>query len=204
MSRFLLLAALLLFSLGAPLAPALAADEFDPAVLDKMAEEAHQVPLTEDMINRFVASYPEMREIGAKFPAAQTPDEPSGKSDSDKGDSDKSDLDALPPEKREAMTAVATKHGFKDLQEWSDVAQSVVMSYAYLREGKGLDELDKMMNQLVAQAENDTKLTEEQKQKTIAQVRELGAKLAKLQPLPQNYKLVEKMIGKVAPVMKVQ
>ena len=199
MSRFLLLAALLLFSLGAPLAPALAADEFDTAVLDKMAEEAHQVPLTEDMINRFVASYPEMREIGAKFPAAQAPDEPS-----DKNDSDKSDLDALPPEKREAMTAVATKHGFKDLQEWSDVAQSVVMSYAYLREGKGLDELDKMMNQLVAQAENDTKLTEEQKQKTIAQVRELGAKLAKLQPLPQNYQLVEKMIGKVAPVMKVQ
>ena len=141
MSRFLLLAALLLFSLGAPLAPALAADEFDTAVLDKMAEEAHQVPLTEDMINRFVASYPEMREIGAKFPAAQAPDEPS-----DKNDSDKSDLDALPPEKREAMTAVATKHGFKDLQEWSDVAQSVVMSYAYLREGKGLDELDKMMN----------------------------------------------------------
>ena len=199
MSRFLLLAALLLFSLGALLAPALAADEFDPAVLDKMAEEAHQVPLTEDMINRFVASYPEMREIGAKFPAAQAPDEPSGK-----GDSDKSDLDALPPEKREAMTAVATKHGFKDLQEWSDVAQSVVMSYAYLREGKGLDELDKMLNQLVAEAENDTKLTEEQKQKTIAQVRELGAKLAKLQPLPQNFELVEKMIGKVALVMKIQ
>jgi hypothetical protein len=118
--------------------------------------------------------------------------------------SDKSDLELLPPEKREAMTAVATKHGFKDLQEWSDVAQSVVMSYAYLREGKGLQELDKMVDQMVAQAEADSKLTEEQKQKTIAQVRELGAKLAKLQPLPQNYDLVEKMIGKVAAVMKIQ
>jgi hypothetical protein len=179
MSRFLLLAALLLFAFGAPLAPALAADEFDPAVLDKMAEEAHQVPLTEDMIDRFVASYPEMRAIGAKFFATQTPDEPS----------DKSDLDALPPEKREAMTAVAS---------------SVVMSYAYLREGKVRDELDKMVKQLVAQAENDTKLTEEQRQKTIAQMRELGAKLAKLQPLPQNFELVEKMIGKVALVMKIQ
>ena len=113
-------------------------------------------------------------------------------------------MGALSPEKREAMTAVATKHGFKDLEEWSAVASSVVMSYAYLREGKGLDELDKMVNQLVAQAENDTKLTEEQKQKTIAQVRELGAKLARLQPLPQNYELVEKMIGKVAPIMKIQ
>ena len=102
------------------------------------------------------------------------------------------------------MTAVATKHGFKDLQEWSDVAQSVVMSYAYLREGKGLQELDKMVDQMVAQAESDSKLTDEQRQKTIAQVRELAAKLAKFQPLPQNYELVEKMIGKVAPVMKIQ
>jgi hypothetical protein len=78
------------------------------------------------------------------------------------------------------------------------------MSYAYLREGKGPQELDKMVNAMVAQAENDSKLTDEQRQKTIEQVRELGAKLAKLQPLPQNYELVEKMIGKVAPVMKIQ
>ncbi len=55
--------------------------------------------------------------------------------------------ESLSPEKRAAMTAVATKHGFKDLQEWSDVAQSVVMSYAYLREGKGLQELDKMVDE---------------------------------------------------------
>lgn len=74
----------------------------------------------------------------------------------------------------------------------------------YLREGKGLNELDKMVDRMVAQAENDSKLTDEQRQKAIAQVRELGAKLAKLQPLPQNYELVEKMIGKVAPVMKIQ
>ena len=97
----------------------------------------------EDMINRFVASYPEMKEVGAKFPTTQTPD----------GQSDKSDIESLSPEKRKAMTAVATKHGFRDLQEWSDVAQSVIMSYAYLREGKGLQELDKMVDQMVAQAE---------------------------------------------------
>lgn len=159
-----------------------------------MGKDVHQVPLTEDMIKRFVASYPEMKEVGAKFPTTQTPD----------GQSDKSDMESLSPEKREAITAVATKHGFRDLQEWSDVAQSVVMSYAYLREGKGLQELDKMVDQMVAQAESDSKLTDEQRQKTIAQVRELAAKLAKFQPLPHNYELVEKMIGKVAPVMKIE
>jgi hypothetical protein len=110
MARFLLFAAALLFlTLGTTPAPAIAADDFDPAVLDEMAK--NQVPLTEDMINRFVASYPEMKEVGAKFPTTQTPD----------GQSYKSDIESLSPEKREAMTAVATKHGFKDLQEWSDV-----------------------------------------------------------------------------------
>lgn len=194
MPRFLFLAAFLALAIGAPLPPAFSADEFDPAVLDEMAKDVHQVPLTEDLIDRFVASYPEMKEVSAKFPVTQMPDAPT----------DKSGVDLLPPDKRDAMSAVATKHGFKDLQEWSDVAQSVVMSYAYLREGKGLDELDKTVDRMVAQAENDSKLTDEQRQKAIAQVRELGAKLAKLQPLPQNYELVEKMIGKVAPVMKIQ
>jgi hypothetical protein len=194
MPRFLLLPALFALGLGlaAPVTPSFAADGFDPAALDEIAKDVHQVPLTEDMIDRFVASYPEMKEVGAKFPQAEMPD------------ASQNDIASMPADKRDAMTAVATKHGFKDLQEWSDVAQSVVMSYAYLREGKGPQELDKMVNAMVAQAENDSKLTDEQRQKTIEQVRELGAKLAKLQPLPQNYELVEKMIGKVAPVMKIQ
>jgi hypothetical protein len=192
MPRFLLLTLIAALGFAAPLASSFAGDEFDPAVLDEIAKDVHQIPLTEDMINRFVASYPEMKEVGAKFPQTEMPD------------ASESDIESLPPDKRDAMTAVATKHGFKDLQEWSDVAQSVVMSYAYLREGKGPEELDKMVAAMVAQAENDSKLTEEQRQKTIEQVRELGAKLAKLQPLPQNYELVEKMIGKVAPVMKIQ
>ena len=106
-----------------------------------------------------------MQEVSAKFPVTQMPDAPT----------DKAVSSSLPPDKRDAMTEVAIKHGFKDLQEWSDVAQSVVMSYAYLREGKGLNELDKMVDRMVAQAENDSKLTDEQRQKAIAQVRELGA-----------------------------
>ena len=57
MARFVLFAAALLFlALGTTSAPALAADDFDPAVLDEMAKDVHQVPLTEDMINRFVTS----------------------------------------------------------------------------------------------------------------------------------------------------
>jgi hypothetical protein len=61
-----------------------------------------------------------------------------------------------------------------------------------------------MIDRAVTQAENNPKLTQEQREKAIAQYREIGDKLAKLQPLPANIELVEKMIGKVAPVMKIQ
>ena len=67
-----------------------------------------------------------------------------------------------------------------------------------------MGELDKMVEQLVAQAQNDAKLTEEQKEQAIAQYRDIGAKLARFQPLPQNYALVEKMIDKVTPIMKIE
>lgn len=56
----------------------------------------------------------------------------------------------------------------------------------------------------ISQAEADQKLTDEQREKAIAQFLTMGATLAKLQPLPQNTEIVEKMIGKVAPVMKIQ
>ena len=103
------------------------------------------------------------------------------------------------------MTAVATKHGFKDLQEWSDVAQSVVMSYAYLREGKGLAGARQDGRPAWSPRQSRTASSPTSKSRRPSRkVRELGAKLAKFQPLPQNYELVEKMIGKVAPVMKIQ
>jgi hypothetical protein len=78
------------------------------------------------------------------------------------------------------------------------------MSYAHLREGKSRQDLQTMIDRAVTQAENNPKLTQEQREKAIAQYLEIGDKLAKLQPLPANIELVEKMIGKVAPVMKIQ
>jgi tellurite resistance protein len=71
------------------------------------------------------------------------------------------------------------------------------MSYAYVREGKSRKDLDAMVANAAAQAEADQKLTNEQREKAIATFRALGAKL---QPLPQNTELVEKMIGYEDPI----
>jgi hypothetical protein len=43
-----------------------------------------------------------------------------------------------------ALEAIAIKHGFKDLDEWSTVASSVAMSNAYAIQGKKNPERSKM------------------------------------------------------------
>lgn len=190
--------ALVMLILAAPLTPAFGqAGGIDMDALDRLAEDHKQVPLTEDIINRFVASYPEMKAVGAKFPQTEATEDKA----SEDGDDE---LASMPPEKRKAMEEVATKHGFKDLDEWMTVASTVAMSYAQLREGKSRQDLQTMIDRAVTQAENNPKVTQEQRKRAIAQYREIGDKLAKLQPLPANIELVEKMIGKLAPVMKIQ
>jgi hypothetical protein len=118
--------ALVMLILAAPLTPAFGqAGGIDMEALDRLAEDHKQVPLTEDIINRFVASYPEMKAVGAKFPQTEATEDKA----SENGDDE---LASMPPEKRKAMEEVATKHGFKDLEEWMTVASTVAMSYAHL------------------------------------------------------------------------
>ena len=90
----------------------------DPVAIEKMAADVRQVPLTEDMVNRFIASFKGMREVAKKFPNTKLPDlvidEAPG-----------SELKHMPEDKRAAMTAVATANGFKDLEDWSVVGSSI-------------------------------------------------------------------------------
>lgn len=196
-----LLAALILSffaSLEAAQGQAALDDGFDPKALDAITESVHLVPLTEDMVNRLIASYPDMRATSAKFDATELPEHPPAAGDAN------SDLGAMPPDKRKALEAVATKYGFKDLDEWSSVASSVAMSYAYALQGKKPGSLEEAVKKNIAQAERDPRMSEEQKKKTIEQYREIGSKLARLEPLKQNYDLVVKMSDKVTPILEAR
>jgi hypothetical protein len=100
----------------------------DPVAIEKMAADVRQVPLTEDMINRFIASFKGMREVAKKFPNTKLPD-------SVIDEAPGSEFKHMPEDKRAAMTAVATANGFKDLEEWSVVGSSIAMSYTYALQG---------------------------------------------------------------------
>ena len=169
----------------------------DPVKIEKMAADVRQVPLTEDMITRFIASFKGMREVAKKFPNTTLPD-------SVIDEAPGSELKHMPEDKRAAMTEVATMNGFKDLDDWSVVGSSIAMSYAYALQGKKPGELAKTIGTHISEVKDDPKLNAEQKEAQIARLEDFGQKLGRLEPLPENYALVEHMKDKVKPIMNFE
>jgi hypothetical protein len=169
----------------------------DPVQVEKMAAEVRQVPLTEDMVDRFIASFKEMRDVAKQFPETKLPD-------SIIDETPGSEFKHMSPAKREAMMKVATANGFKDLDEWSVVGASIAMSYTYALQGKKPGEVAKAINMHIAEVKEDQKLSAEQKESQIAELQDFGKKLGRLEPMQQNFELVEQMKAKVAPIMNFE
>jgi hypothetical protein len=169
----------------------------DPVAIEKMAADVRQVPLTEDMINRFITSFKGMREVAKKFPNTKLPD-------SVIDEAPGSEFKHMPEDKRAAMTEVATANGFKDLEDWSVVGSSIAMSYTYALQGKKPGELAKAISMHISEVKEDPKLNSAQKEEQIARLEDFGQKLGRLEPLPENYALVEQMKDKVAPIMNFE
>ena len=167
---------------------------FDPKQLEEMTANARQVLLTKEAIEKLIASSQEMRETGAKFPGTELPDTPAPGGTA-------SELDAMPADKRAALEDVAKKHGFKDLAEWSDVANTVVMSYVYAAQGKKPGSVEEAVRLNIAQAERDPNLTEAQRTEVLALYRRIGDVLRRLEPDKGNYALVMEMKDELAPIM---
>jgi hypothetical protein len=95
---------------------------------------------------------------------------------------------------------VATANGFKDLEDWSVVGSSIAMSYTYALQGKKPGELAKAISVHISEVKDDPKLNADQKEAQIARLEDFGQKLGRLEPLPENYALVEQMKARVAPI----
>ena len=110
----------------------------------------------------------------------------------------------MPEDKRAAMTVVATANVFKDLEDWSVVGSSIAMSYTYALQGKKPGELAKAISMHISEVKEDPKLNSAQKEEQIARLEDFGQKLGRLEPLPENYALVEQMKDKVKPIMNFE
>lgn len=78
------------------------------------------------------------------------------------------------------------------------------MSYTYALQGKKPGELAKAISMHISEVKEDPKLNAEQKEAQIARPEDFGQKLGRLEPLRENYALVEQMKDKVAPIMNFE
>ena len=77
------------------------------------------------------------------------------------------------------------------------------MSYTYALQGKKPGELSKAISMHISEVKEDPKLNSEQKEAQIARLEDFGQK-RRLEPLPENYALVEQMKDKVKPIMNFE
>lgn len=78
------------------------------------------------------------------------------------------------------------------------------MSYTYALQGKKPGELAKAISMHISEVKEDPKLNSAQKEEQIARLEDFGQKLGRVEPLPENYALVEQMKDKVKPIMNFE
>jgi hypothetical protein len=69
---------------------------------------------------------------------------------------------------------------------------------------KSLASFRRPISMHISEVKDDPKLNSEQKEEQIARLEDFGQKLGRLEPLPENYALVEQMKDKVKPIMNFE
>lgn len=157
-------------SAPAPMSPMVAAP----------AAPIEQVPLTADVVEKFVSSWPEIEKLGDELASAY------GVDPSVTDPTSAFTYWAKRPEARQKIDAALTKAGFASLEEWVKIANSVVLAYGY-------DEAElapERVAEIVAEIEKSEEIPAEQKPAVIAQVRQQFADAVAQKPLAGNAEVV--------------
>lgn len=147
-----------------------------------------QVPLTADMVQRFIASWPEFKALGDKLAADRGVDPDAGTPTAAFASWAK-EADA-----KAEIDAVVTKHGFASLEDWIAAADSVMIAFSYDEEELS----EERLAEILAEVEASPQVPPDQKAAAAAQVREYFAAARTLKPLPGNAETIEPFLDELA------
>lgn len=160
----------------------------EPASTDMPVPE--QVVLTPDMVERFIASWPDFQVLGDNLaetrgvdPSATTPT--AAFQSWAKEEDAKADIDKL-----------VAKHGFASLAEWSRVAESVMLAFSYDEEGL----TDERLAEVLAEIESSPQIPDDQKAMAAEQVRAYFAAARAVKPLPENVAVIQPYLDDLAEI----
>ena len=144
-----------------------------------------QVPLTPQLVEGFIASYPELHQLGEQL------EQKYGKVDADPEDpSSFVSGFAQYADARAQMEGVVQRHGISSLQEWVQVAYSVMLAYSFAERGEGGGSVDSEMAEAINQIKTDKSIPDQQKEQLIAMLEQQMAQISQLRPPAGNIELV--------------
>jgi len=153
-----------------------------------------QIDLNRDMVERFLASYPEIRAVGAKY------EKKPGSASSEDPVAAFSEFLQHKAALGEIKT-VLNKHGFKTFVQWLDVARSVAIAYGFVKSGKSPGELGNQADKALEEIRKNPDLNDAQKQQMEMMVKQQMDMLKHFEPSPGNLAIVREMQPQIAAVL---
>jgi hypothetical protein len=151
-----------------------------------------QIQLTPELVEAYLASYPELHDLGdqlkQKFGEVET--DPEDPSSFVAGFAQYSEAKA-------EMEAIIQRHGIQSIQDWVNVAYSVMLAYSFAERGDGGGSVDSEMAEAIDQIKKDKSIPEQQKGQLIAMLQQQLAQISQLRPPAGNIEIVEKYADQI-------
>ena len=191
---------LVTMSLSVAFAAAIAAG-IAPAPMPAASAQAqlsaeHQIELTPAMVEGFLATYPEIDALGEEFKrqygyAAADPEDPAGFAMAY----------ARYAEARERMESVLHGHGIGSMEEWAQIAYSVMIAYSFAESGENVSGMDREMAEAIAQIRGDDSIPAEQREQLAASLEAQMEQIRRLRPAPGNIELAAQYAERIRKIV---
>jgi hypothetical protein len=158
---------------------------------------AEAAKLTQVSVQRFIASYPDVKTLAVSQAAAK------GKKI---GGSDNALLAVVEAASDDTiqseLDSTARRYGFRDGKEWFGVARSVGVAYAHMKTGSSGDpKAKKKLEKAIEKVEDMPLLSDKQKKKLIENLRK-SAGVVLEPPPPENMAVVKAMAPQIEAAVK--
>ncbi len=144
-----------------------------------------QIPLTRDMVQKFIKAMPSVREFSKKNNLDNPPKE--------LGNNPMNAFLAFLKQRNllDKANALAKSHGFESMEQLTNVIQSAMLAYGFSKQGKSPEQMKTEMQAAIDQIKNDANVPEAQKKMFLSMIGKQMEMMLKMIPPPGNIEAVK-------------
>lgn len=157
--------------------------------------QLEQVILTKAQVDGFVKTLPEFNTLGKKYDKGQS---------TDAGPMDAASRLFQYQAAHAEMQKILSANGFSSFPEWLKVAQTVAITYSFVRSGEKPGGLAPQAQKALDEIDKDPNMSAEQKAQIRAMMQQQMAFAKTLQPKPENVTLIKSMLPQITSALEAQ